>query len=1073
MASRTFSIGSGIVITLTDVVGGVQIDIATVSSSAGKDITAVFFDLADDSNLSSYIIAPAVLPLTPATPPPPSEVTASQFLKDGVSSIGGVNLNPAGNFDVGVAIADTGSGFIGATSFVVLGTGLNLEDFNNQRFGVRLSGTQSGSKIIGNIGDTIAPNAPTIGLVAGDNIVNSIEKTAGVTVSGTAEANSTINITWGSITLTTTTTASGTWSRNFTSAQIPGDGSTTIRVTATDAGGNTSAPATRAVSIDTVAPTVTVTDNVPGTANLTTSSIDYTYTFNESVTGLAANDFAVTNGTVGTITGSGTTWTVNVIPTANVASGNISLVLANAAVIDAAGNPNVTVTSNAQAIDTVAPTVVITLTDSALTSGETATVNFTFSEIPTGFDITDISAENGTITALNQSLSDPKSYTATFNPTVNVNDTTNVIRVGTGYTDAAGNPGTAGTSPNYTVNTLAYSPLTSTLGYVSYRPGTQQGDPNSIVIQPIENIAANNGVDQAFVLLEEGKSFIQTITLTNDTTNNTASDPNAAFTYTTTNSPFVQFNYLWYDANNNNVLDGNEVAYTGQALGLYRSSYGLNPSLNPGESFLLKARSTIVNQDNSLTKQNLSFQLQDNPNDPNDLGNATANTTLYLTQDGFSKQSGSTEFSFAAFAPSTLTVTGNSGIAVNPLNNPNDPNDDRVYSQSATLPRDAGTLIEGSGGQTQGLQHFFWLDDFKADADNTLLSSKGGTNSDPITLTNFLLVWNVPPGLDYTAFANTNSSNGFNTSPGTTNNDGIPNSSVIELFSNGYFSQAYADTTIQKNGQTLTGSYQGTRGNQSITQTAVSGSIGPSSLNEALFRNGFTGTFNQFINQLDSSKTWKIKITDTTNISGTASNPLILSNYSWALNPDVAVVQMPPEFSSSLVYVSMGNGGGNVDLSKTGFFLSNGTPIGVNLSGGNGQDRMRGTSSDDTLTGGNAKDTFVFGVNSGTDTITDFKTSGGSAQLDLLDLTELGINQNNVLNLLDSTSNGGNGNGIINAGDRGVTLVSSGSTSSLKLDLSYFSDLKAGLNPSLNGSLNTNTTIILKGVSSLTSSFFV
>mgnify|MGYP003348255593 CR=1 FL=1 len=70
----------------------------------------------------------------------------------------------------------------------------------------------------------------------------------------------------------------------------------------------------------------------------------------------SASDFTVTNGTVSSVSGSGTTWTVNVTPTTNIASGNITMVLQAGAVQDTAGNPNAQDTNAAQAIDTRAPT---------------------------------------------------------------------------------------------------------------------------------------------------------------------------------------------------------------------------------------------------------------------------------------------------------------------------------------------------------------------------------------------------------------------------------------------------------------------------------------------------------------------------------------------------------------------------------------------------------------------------------------------------------------------------------------------------------------------------------------------
>jgi Domain of unknown function (DUF4347)/Bacterial Ig-like domain len=121
---------------------------------------------------------------------------------------------------------------------------------------------------------------------------------------------------------------------------------------------------------------------------------------------------------------------------------------------DPYGNVGTEATTQELTIDTLAPTVAIALSDSALISGETSTVTFTFSEVPTGFTSADITAPNGVISGL-AVTANPKVYTATFTPTVNIEDPTNVITVGTGYTDPVGNTGTAGTSANYTIDTLA------------------------------------------------------------------------------------------------------------------------------------------------------------------------------------------------------------------------------------------------------------------------------------------------------------------------------------------------------------------------------------------------------------------------------------------------------------------------------------------------------------------------------------------------------------------------------------------------------------------------------------------
>jgi hypothetical protein len=119
--------------------------------------------------------------------------------------------------------------------------------------------------------DTTPPGTPTISLVAGDDRVNEDEADAGVAVVGTAEANSTVTVTWGSTDKVVTADGAGNWSTNFTDAQLPADGSTTISASAEDAAGNTGATGSRDVAIDRVDPTAVlqsaeVLDDDPGPA---------------------------------------------------------------------------------------------------------------------------------------------------------------------------------------------------------------------------------------------------------------------------------------------------------------------------------------------------------------------------------------------------------------------------------------------------------------------------------------------------------------------------------------------------------------------------------------------------------------------------------------------------------------------------------------------------------------------------------------------------------------------------------------------------------------------------------------
>ena len=59
--------------------------------------------------------------------------------------------------------------------------------------------------------DATGPSAPSIYTIEGDNIINTAEKADGIFVAGTAEANATVSIAWGSDTRSVTADAGGNW----------------------------------------------------------------------------------------------------------------------------------------------------------------------------------------------------------------------------------------------------------------------------------------------------------------------------------------------------------------------------------------------------------------------------------------------------------------------------------------------------------------------------------------------------------------------------------------------------------------------------------------------------------------------------------------------------------------------------------------------------------------------------------------------------------------------------------------------------------------------------------------------
>lgn len=99
--------------------------------------------------------------------------------------------------------------------------------------------------------DTVVDVAIDAGQAGGDDMVNAAEAADGVTLTGTAEAGATVEVTFQGVTRTVTATGGGTWSADFASSEIAsGEYDSEVSVTATDAFGNTET-ATSTIRIDT------------------------------------------------------------------------------------------------------------------------------------------------------------------------------------------------------------------------------------------------------------------------------------------------------------------------------------------------------------------------------------------------------------------------------------------------------------------------------------------------------------------------------------------------------------------------------------------------------------------------------------------------------------------------------------------------------------------------------------------------------------------------------------------------------------------------------------------------------
>jgi hypothetical protein len=235
----------------------------------------------------------------------------------------------------------TGSGTISGGSAQI--TGLDLSGLGDGTLTLSVTLTDAAGNAAeaveatvskdGNVPD--APDAPTLADSSNSGSTSdTLTNDATATIEGTAEANATVTVYVGETEAgTATADSSGDWSFTFDEGDLA-SGTNSITVTATDAAGNTSqASSALVITLDTGAPTVTLT----GPTDVVTEDFTVTFTFSETVTGFTADDVTVTNGTKGTFSGSGTTYTLVVTPDLGTA---VSISVGADAAEDDAGNGN-------------------------------------------------------------------------------------------------------------------------------------------------------------------------------------------------------------------------------------------------------------------------------------------------------------------------------------------------------------------------------------------------------------------------------------------------------------------------------------------------------------------------------------------------------------------------------------------------------------------------------------------------------------------------------------------------------------------------------------------------------------
>jgi hypothetical protein len=207
-----------------------------------------------------------------------------------------------------------------------------------------------------------------------------------------------------------------------------------------------------------------------------------TITFTEAVSGFDLSDLRVANGTLSNLLSSdgGKTWTATLTPTANLNDATNLILLDTSNVTDLAGNMGYGVAvSNNYVIDGERPTATVVVANPNLGVGQTSLVTFTFNKAVSGFDLSDVSVANGSLSNLS-SNDGGKTWTATLTPNSNLSNASNAISLNVaGVTDGSGNAGSGTSESNgYAINTV---PTPSTT-VVVVSPDPEFRTPQTVIV---------------------------------------------------------------------------------------------------------------------------------------------------------------------------------------------------------------------------------------------------------------------------------------------------------------------------------------------------------------------------------------------------------------------------------------------------------------------------------------------------------------------------------------------------------------------------------------------------------------
>ena len=453
---------------------------ASVPADGAYTVSAVVQDRA--GNLSTATTASLGIDSTP----PGLQITsiAGGDSQVAIADAGSVNFSGRTDPNARVLVQWNGDKAVvadGSGNWTLNYTGIEVPDVPAAPRGINIPYTITATDVAGNsiaqagqvLVDRVAPTAPAINTVAGDNVVTLTERANGIAVSGTvdpAETGARVEVTWGTVTVSTAAT-NGQWSALFGPNDIPGGGgggaplATTVRAVAFDEVSNVSTATTLPVTVERPfsAPTIgnVEGDNVVSAAERA-DGVPLSGTVQAGVAGVS-----VAWGTFsGAATVSGTSWSLNVPAGQVPADGNTTV---TATITGGGGGASAT---RAVVVDTTPPAAPIV--DPIVTNignvGDPRPDSISLAEEQVGVFVTGsaeagskVIVELGIVSRLVTAGSDGKWSTAAVPFTdADIPNNSSTLLLRSSATDAAGNSSTL-TSRTITVETVtpvAESPLT-------------------------------------------------------------------------------------------------------------------------------------------------------------------------------------------------------------------------------------------------------------------------------------------------------------------------------------------------------------------------------------------------------------------------------------------------------------------------------------------------------------------------------------------------------------------------------------------------------------------------------------